>query len=62
MNSSAIRTLGPHEVVTQEVIIVRFLHGKGVAGDPCRCITQIWSMKGDLLAQDDPSTYAKNAP
>jgi hypothetical protein len=43
------------EVRVQQVIITRNARrGRGVAEDPLRVITQIWSMDGELIAENDP--------
>jgi hypothetical protein len=43
------------EVRVCEVIITNNLvRGKGVEGDPMRKVLQVWSMDGELIAENDP--------
>jgi hypothetical protein len=37
-----------------EVIRTEAEFGEGVVGDPCRIVTQFWSVDGELLATVDP--------
>ncbi|WP_315731713.1 MULTISPECIES: hypothetical protein [unclassified Bradyrhizobium] len=37
-----------------QVIEVEEKRGKGIVGDPVRCVMQYWSFDGELLAENDP--------
>ena len=41
-------------VRTETVIVVVTVYGKGVETDPMRPVIEYWSMKGKLLAINDP--------
>jgi hypothetical protein len=40
--------------VIQVVETTLLRRGKGIEGDPIRCIRQYWSLDGNLLAEVDP--------
>ena len=43
------------EVECKEVIITSLLRrGKGIEGSPVRCITQVYTKDGELIAEHDP--------
>lgn len=37
------------------VIETQSLEGRGTDEDPCRIVTQYWSLQGELLAKVDPA-------
>ena len=37
-----------------QVIQLRICRGKGIEGDPCREVVQIYTLDGELIAENDP--------
>lgn len=42
-------------VEVKQVVVVKFLRGKGVTDDPYRRVTAYYSFEGELLAENDPA-------
>lgn len=49
-----IKPRGTDEAKIILIIETRSLRGIGTEEDPCRCVSQYWSLNGDLLAENDP--------
>jgi hypothetical protein len=54
MTSWEYTTPDPEVAVIQVVKTTLLRRGNGTPEDPIRCITQLWSMQGELLAERDP--------
>lgn len=62
MEKETARPRGTDSARVIQVIETKALCGAGTDEDPCRCITQYWSMEGDLLAESDPVLTCRAAP
>ncbi len=49
-----VRPRGTDKAKVISVIQTESLRGLGTVGDPCRMVTQYWSMDGKFLAEYDP--------
>lgn len=49
-----VKPRGTDEAKMILIIETRSLRGIGTEEDPCRCVTQYWSLDGDFLAENDP--------
>ena len=49
-----VRPRGTDKAKVISVIQTESLRGLGTVGDPCRMVTQYWSMNGKFLAEYDP--------
>ena len=49
-----VRPRGTDKAKVISVIQTESLIGLGTVGDPCRMVTQYWSMDGKFLAEHDP--------
>ena len=48
------RPRGVDSARIRNVIETKALRGEGTEEDPCREVTQYWSVSGELLAENDP--------
>lgn len=51
---STARLQGTDSARVIQVIATETLIGGGTEGDPCRIMTQYWSLDGEKLAEHDP--------
>lgn len=51
---STARPRGTDSAKVIQVIITEALIGNGTESDPCRIITQYWSLDGEKLTEHDP--------
>jgi len=58
----AIKRQGSRSAAVINVIAVRTVVGSGTEADPNRIITEYWSLKGDLLAVNDPEVKPYGLP
>lgn len=53
------RPRGVNSARMRSVIETKALRGEGTEEDPCREVTQYWSVSGELLAENDPEKKEK---
>lgn len=47
------RPRGTDSAKVIQVIVTESIEGRGISGDPVRCVLQYWSLEGELLAKCD---------
>lgn len=52
--NEAVRPRGTDSVRVIQIIVTKSLVGIGVEDDPCRELTQYWSLEGKKIAEYDP--------